>query len=219
MADEKDNKEKKDSKESKAAKAKEPAAKKPPAKKPAAKKDAAEKKEPKEKPAKKASKKAEPKADKPAKADKAEKPAKEKKPRRKALAKKGAKKEAPKPARKAPKSGELPVVRASARYVRIAPRKARLIADQVRGMHIEQARALLAFSPRGAAEDIHKLINSAAANAENNHDLIGDEMRITSITVDEGPTLRRFRPRALGRATPINKRTSHIAVALTPVED
>jgi ribosomal protein L22 len=220
MADEKDNKEKTDSKEaakeSKAApeaKAKK-AAKKPAAKKPAAKKDAAAK-EPKEKPAKKA----EPKADKPAKADKDEKPAKEKKPRRKALAKKGAKADE-KPAKKAPaKSGELPVVRASARYVRIAPRKARLIADQVRGMHIEQARALLAFSPRGAAEDIHKLINSAAANAENNHDLIGDEMRISSITVDEGPTLRRFRPRAMGRATPINKRTSHIAVALTPVED
>ncbi|MEX2106012.1 MAG: 50S ribosomal protein L22 [Solirubrobacterales bacterium] len=112
-----------------------------------------------------------------------------------------------------------PVVRASARYVRIAPRKARLIADQVRGLHIEKARALLQFSPRSAAQDIHKLINSAAANAENNHDLIGDEMRVSSITVDEGPTLRRFRPRALGRATPINKRTSHIAVALTPAED
>ena len=110
-------------------------------------------------------------------------------------------------------------MRATAKYVRIAPRKARLVADQVRGMHIEQARALLAFSPRDAARDIQKLIDSAAANAENNHDLIGDEMRITSITVDEGPTLRRYRPRALGRATPINKRTSHIAVALTPVED
>ena len=63
--------------------------------------------------------------------------------------------------------------------MRIAPRKARLIADQVRGMHIEKARALLQFSPRGAAQDIHKLIDSAAANAENNHDLIGDEMRIS----------------------------------------
>ena len=103
--------------------------------------------------------------------------------------------------------------------MRIAPRKARLIADQVRGLHIEQARALLQFSPRGAAQDIQKLIESAAANAENNHDLVGDEMRISAITVDEGPTLRRFRPRALGRATPINKRTSHIAVALTPAED
>ena len=76
--------------------------------------------------------------------------------------------------------------------MRIAPRKARLIADQVRGLHIEKARALLQFSPRGAAEDIHKLIDSAAANAENNHDLIGDEMRISSITVDEGPTLKRL---------------------------
>jgi ribosomal protein L22 len=142
--------------------------------------------------------------------------AKEKKAESKKDAK--AKKE---PAKKAiaKKPTAPPVVKASARYVRIAPRKARLIADQVRGMHIERARALLQFSPRGAAHPIQKLINSAAANAENNHDLIGDEMRVASITVDEGPTLRRYRPRAMGRATPINKRTSHIAVALTPVED
>jgi len=150
----------------------------------------------------------------------------------KAVTKKAPKKSSPKkaeakaeskaktPAKKAVPAPAAPqVVRASARYVRIAPRKARLIADQVRGLHIEKARALLQFSPRGAAEDIHKLIDSAAANAENNHDLIADEMRVASITVDEGPTLRRFRPRAMGRATPINKRTSHIAVALTPVED
>jgi ribosomal protein L22 len=147
------------------------------------------------------------------------KAAKAKKPAAKKETKKTAAKKAPakKAAAKAPAAP--PVVKASARYVRIAPRKARLIADQVRGMHIEKARALLQFSPRGAAKDIHKLINSAAANAENNHDLIGDEMKVASITVDEGPTLRRFRPRAMGRATPINKRTSHIAVALTPVED
>jgi ribosomal protein L22 len=133
---------------------------------------------------------------------------------------KGKAKEEPakKPAPKA-EPAALPVVRASARYVRVAPRKARLVADQVRGLHIEKARALLQFSPRGAARDIHKLIDSAAANAENNHDLVGDEMRVASITVDEGPTLKRYRPRALGRATPINKRTSHIAVALTPAED
>ncbi len=111
------------------------------------------------------------------------------------------------------------VVRASSRYVRVAPRKARLIADQVRGMHIEQARALLEFSPRGAAEDIRKLIESAAANAENNHDLVADEMLISEITVDEGPTLRRYRPRAMGRASRINKRTCHIAVALSPEEE
>jgi ribosomal protein L22 len=223
MADEKDKKEKIDSKESKAdapeakakdAKAKKPAAKKESPKKAAAKKDSAEKKDSKEK---KPAAKKEPKADKKEAKGKNEKA--EKKPRR---AKKADKAEAKKPApsRRRPRSPEeLPVVRASAKYVRVAPRKARLIADQVRGMHIEQARALLQFSPRGAAEDIQKLINSAAANAENNHDLVGDEMRITTITVDEGPTLRRFRPRALGRATPINKRTSHITVALTPVED
>jgi ribosomal protein L22 len=144
-----------------------------------------------------------------------------KKTAKKPAAKKAAKTEAK--AKKAPAKKAAPaappVVRASARYVRIAPRKARLIADQVRGLHIEKARALLQFSPRGAASDIHKLIDSAAANAENNHDLIGDEMKVSSITVDEGPTLKRYRPRAQGRATPIHKRTSHIAVALTPVED
>jgi ribosomal protein L22 len=156
----------------------------------------------------------------------AKKPAKaeSKKPAKKAAEKAPAKAKAeskPKAAPKkvAPELVTAPVVRASARYVRIAPRKARLIADQVRGLHIEKARALLQFSPRGAAQDIHKLIDSAAANAENNHDLIGDEMKISSITVDEGPTLKRYRPRAQGRATPIHKRTSHIAVALTPMED
>jgi ribosomal protein L22 len=158
-------------------------------------------------------------AQKDSKAKGKEKQAEAKKAEKKAAKakKEPVKKAAPKAKAKAPAAP--PVVEASARYVRIAPRKARLIADQVRGMHIERARALLQFSPRGAAQDIHKLINSAAANAENNHDLIGDEMRVASITVDEGPTLRRYRPRAMGRATPINKRTSHIAVALTPVED
>src|SRR4051794_2780178 len=181
-----------DAKAAKAKESKKPAAKKEP-------KKAAAKKESKGKDSKKAAAKGK---------------GKEKTSSKKAKAKKEpAKKAAP----KAPAAP--PVVKASARYVRIAPRKARLIADQVRGMHIESARALLQFSPRGAAHPIHKLINSAAANAENNHDLIGDEMRISSITVDEGPTLRRFRPRAMGRATPINKRTSHIRVALTPAED
>ena len=193
MADENPNKKQQDSKAKKAAK------------KPAAKKDAKAKKAP----AKKAEKKA---AKKPAAKKESKKPAAKKTSK--------AKKEPAKAKKAAPKAPSAPpLVKASARYVRIAPRKARLIADQVRGMHIESARALLQFSPRGAAHPIHKLINSAAANAENNHDLIGDEMRIASITVDEGPTLRRFRPRAMGRATPINKRTSHIAVALTPVED
>src|SRR5687768_13813807 len=114
---------------------------------------------------------------------------------------------------------DLPTVRASAKYVRVSARKARLVADQVRGLDIEKARALLQFSPRGVARDILKLIESAAANAENNHDLVGDEMRVLEIRVDEGPTLKRFRPRALGRATPIHKRTCHISVALQPTED
>jgi ribosomal protein L22 len=232
MADEKDIKDEAKADEAKAAEKAEskPAAKKE-SKPKAEKKDTAKKDDSKdsgEKAAKKESKKAAkadkaekaPKADKAEKADKGKDEKAERKPRRRA--KKADKAEAKKPApsrRRRRETEEVPVVRASAKYVRVAPRKARLIADQVRGMHIEKARALLAFSPRGAAEDIHKLIDSAAANAENNHDLVGDEMVISSITVDEGPTLRRFRPRALGRATPINKRTSHIAVALTPVED
>jgi ribosomal protein L22 len=217
MADDKDTKAKTDAKDSKESKAVDVKAEKKAPKKASAKKEskAAAKKEAKEKPAKKPATKKEPKAEKAAKEDK---PAK--KPRRRAKKADAKAEEKPAPSRRRSRGPEeAPVVRATAKYVRVAPRKARLIADQVRGMHIEQARALLAFSPRGAAQDIQKLINSAAANAENNHDLIGDEMRITSITVDEGPTLRRFRPRALGRATPINKRTSHIAVALTPVDD
>ena len=111
------------------------------------------------------------------------------------------------------------LVRATSKYVRVSPRKARLVADQVRGKHIDDARSLLQFSPRSVADDISKVIESAAANAENNHDLIGDEMIVAEIRVDEGPTLKRFRPRAMGRATPIHKRTCHISVVLTPEEE
>jgi len=221
MPDEKDKKEEAKA-EGKAEKpAKEAAAKKDTAKKDAAKKESKPKAEKKDAAEKKDSKEKKPAAKKEPKADKADKDGKaEKKPRRRAKKADKAEEKKPAPSRRRPRAPEeLPVVRASAKYVRVAPRKARLVADQVRGLHIEQARALLEFSPRGAARDIQKLINSAAANAENNHDLVGDEMKIASITVDEGPTLRRYRPRALGRATPINKRTSHIAVALTPVED
>jgi ribosomal protein L22 len=171
------------------------------------------KKEPQKK---KPQKKTEAKAKGSAKKSEAKKAAKKtdgkKAPAKSAAKKEPAKKDVPKP-----KPAPL-VVRASSRYVRVAPRKARLVADQVRGLQIDKARALLQFSPRGAAQDIGKLIESAAANAENNHDLVADEMRVAEITVDEGPTLRRYRPRALGRATPINKRTSHIAVALSPEE-
>src|SRR5919197_1596891 len=142
----------------------------------------------------------------------AKKPAAKKAAAKKAPAKKAAAKKAP--AKKEPAAP--PVVNARARYVRVAPRKARLVADQVRGLPLEDALPLLRFSTRGAAQDIRKLLESAAANAEANHDLVADDLRIKDIHVDEGPTLRRYRPRALGRATRINKRTSHIAVALTP---
>jgi len=147
---------------------------------------------------------------------------KSKAPGRKAPAKKPAAKPKQKPKQKQepkPKQApERPVVNASARFVRVAPRKARLLADQVRGLPLEDAKTLLRFSPRSAARDISKLLDSAAANAENNHDLVADELRIADLRVDEGPVLRRYRPRALGRATRINKRTSHIKVALTPEE-
>ena len=119
---------------------------------------------------------------------------------------------------KAQETPEAPVVRASAKYVRVAPRKVRLVADQVRGMSVPEAQDLLNFSTRSAALDIRKLIDSAAANAENNHDLVADEMEISEIRVDQGPTLKRWRPRARGRATRIEKKTSHISVALTPSE-
>jgi ribosomal protein L22 len=181
--------------------------------KPAAKKEAAKKAPAKKAPAKKAAPK---KAAKKTAAKKEAKSAGKKEAGKKEAAKQPAGKKA------APKKAKKPVaivVRASSRYVRVAPRKARLVADQVRGLHIDQARALLQFSPRGAAHDIGKLIESAASNAENNHDLVADEMRVAEITVDEGPTLKRFRPRALGRATPIHKRTSHIAVALSPEDE
>jgi large subunit ribosomal protein L22 len=116
-------------------------------------------------------------------------------------------------------TADLPVVRARARYLRVTPQKARLVADQVRGMPTTEALPLLEFSPRGAARDIRKLIESAMANAENNHDLVADEMRIVELNVDEGPTLRRWRARARGRATRVDKRTCHVSVALTPIED
>ena len=114
---------------------------------------------------------------------------------------------------------EAPVVRAKARYVRVAPRKARLVADQVRGLPVDEARTLLDFSGRGAARDLRRLLDSATANAEANHDLVADDLRISDIRVDEGPTLKRWRARARGRATRIEKKTSHLSVALTPSED
>jgi ribosomal protein L22 len=114
---------------------------------------------------------------------------------------------------------EAPTVRAKARFVRVAPRKARLVADQVRGLPVTEARTLLTFSPRGAARDVVRLIDSAAANAEANHELIAEDLRIADIRVDEGPTLKRWRARARGRATRIERKTSHLSVALTPTDE
>jgi len=110
------------------------------------------------------------------------------------------------------------VVRAQAKYVRTSARKARLVCDHIRGKDVEEARAILAFTPRAAAEAWSKLLESAVANAEHNHELVGDELRILAVHADEGPTLKRFRPRAMGRATRIRKRTSHLTIALTPKE-
>jgi large subunit ribosomal protein L22 len=116
-------------------------------------------------------------------------------------------------------SPEVPTVRASARYLRVGPRKARLVADQIRGLPVPEAQELLAFSTRGVAVDIGKLIASAAANAENNHDLVAEDLEIAEIRVDEGPIMKRWRARARGRATRIEKRTSHVSVELRPSEE
>jgi ribosomal protein L22 len=110
-------------------------------------------------------------------------------------------------------------VRAHAKYVRCAPRKARLVVDHIRGKSVDDARAILATTPRAAARDVLKLLDSAVANAENNHELVADELRIGKVFVDEGPTLKRFQPRAQGRATRIRKRTSHMTILLTTKED
>ena len=125
---------------------------------------------------------------------------------------------APKPAprRASRDAGEEPVVvRAHARYVRTAPRKTRLVIDHIRGKTVEQARAILDNTPRSAAQDVKRLLESCVANAESNHELGADELRVERAYVDEGPTLKRYRPRALGRATTIRKRTSHMTILLT----
>jgi ribosomal protein L22 len=110
--------------------------------------------------------------------------------------------------------GEL-VVRARARYVRSAPRKARLVMNHIRGKRVEHAQAILSHAPRAISGDILKLLNSAIANAESAYELGSDELTVHRAYVDEGPTIKRYRPRALGRATPIHKRTSHMTIELT----
>jgi ribosomal protein L22 len=109
-----------------------------------------------------------------------------------------------------------PVVRAQAKYVRSSARKARLVCDQFRGKSVEEARAILAVTPRAIARDWSKLLESAVANAEHNHELVGEDLYVKAAHADEGPTIKRFRPRAKGRATRIRKRTSHLTILLTP---
>ena len=109
-------------------------------------------------------------------------------------------------------------VSAHAKYVRTSARKARLVCDHIRGKSVEEAYAILAHTPRHVAADWQKLLRSAVANAEHNHELVGEDLRIASVHADEGPTLKRFRPRAMGRASSIRKRTSHLSITLTPKE-
>src|ERR1700733_3866249 len=108
------------------------------------------------------------------------------------------------------------VVRAQAKYVRSSARKARLVCDHIRGKSVEEARAILAHTSRAVARDWSKLLESAVANAENNHELVGEDLYVKAVHADEGPTIKRFRPRAMGRATRIRKRTSHLTILLTP---
>ena len=89
-----------------------------------------------------------------------------------------------------------------------------MVCNIIRGKSVTEARATLAHAPRAVAVDWSKLLESAVANAENNHELIGEDLKILEIKADEGPTIKRFRPRAQGRATPIHKRTSHLSITL-----
>jgi large subunit ribosomal protein L22 len=115
-------------------------------------------------------------------------------------------------------TAERQEVRASARYVRMSPRKARLVTDHIRGRSVPEARTVLAFTSRAAAREIEKVLRSAVANAEANHNLVGDELLVSSAYVDEGPVMKRWRARARGRAARIMKPTCHITVVLSEVE-
>jgi len=108
----------------------------------------------------------------------------------------------------------LPTARAQARYARVGPRKARRVIDLVRGMKASEALDVLRFTPQAASEDVYKVVASAVANAEHNEHLDRDALWISEAYVDEGPTLKRFRPRAQGRAYRVRKRTSHITVVV-----
>ena len=108
-------------------------------------------------------------------------------------------------------------VRAEAKWVRMSARKARVVADHIRGRSVPEARTVLAFTPRAAAREIEKVLKSAVANAEANHNLAGDELVVSAAYVDEGPTIKRWRPRARGRVNRVFKRTCHITVKVAPV--
>lgn len=104
--------------------------------------------------------------------------------------------------------------RAIARYIRISPRKARMVVDMIRGKDVSQALALLKFAPQRASVPVAKVIMSAAANAEHNHEMNRDNLYIAAAYVDQGPTLKRYLPRAMGRADVMRRRTSHITVVV-----
>jgi large subunit ribosomal protein L22 len=112
--------------------------------------------------------------------------------------------------------GDQPGAFAVARFVRITPQKARRVVDMVRGMDVEEALALLKFAPQAASETVFKVLESAVANAELGEDLDPHSLVVSKATVDEGPTMKRFRARAQGRAARINKRTSHITLVVQP---
>jgi large subunit ribosomal protein L22 len=109
-------------------------------------------------------------------------------------------------------------VRAQAKWVRTSARKARLVLDHIRGRSVPEARTILAFTTRAAATDIEKVLRSAVANAEANHGLDGDELVVEAAYADEGPTLKRWKPRARGRVNRIRKRTCHVTLVLAEVE-
>ncbi|MFI0417650.1 50S ribosomal protein L22 [Spongiactinospora gelatinilytica] len=109
--------------------------------------------------------------------------------------------------------------RAQARFVRVTPQKARRVVDLIRGLPASEAQAVLQFAPQAASEPVYKVLSSAVANAEHNLKLDRETLVVSRAYVDEGPTLKRFRPRAQGRAYRINKRTSHITVIVEPRPD
>jgi large subunit ribosomal protein L22 len=113
---------------------------------------------------------------------------------------------------------QITSAKATARTVRISPRKTRLVVDLIRGKHISDALAILKFTPNKAATIVEKVLNSAVANAENNFDLDKEDLYVFKTYVNEGPTMKRIRPRAKGSASPINKRTSHITVVVAEKE-